>query len=77
MKKLLRKVRNLFENIARRILKNEIEARCDEAIRVKRASVEAHLELLKVLNNKKATKAQMVEAMEKAAAQLNEGCRRT
>lgn len=76
MKKLLRKVRNLFENIARRVLKNEIEYRCNEMIRINHAVVGAHEELLKVLNNKKATKAQMTEAMEKAVAQLNEAYRR-
>jgi hypothetical protein len=72
----MRKIKNMFtamlKNFARRILRNEIDTRCDAEIKINHAVGMAHDELVKVLNNKKATKAQMVEAMEKAAAQLNE-----
>lgn len=76
MKKLLRKVRNLFENIARRILKDEIERRCNEVVRINHGVIGAYEELNTILNNKKATKAQMTEAMERAIACINEAYRR-
>lgn len=76
MKRIVTRIKGMFKELAKKILRHEINAQCDDVCRINHAVVGAHEELLKVLNNKKATKAQMTEAMEKAVAQLNEAYRR-
>ena len=75
MKKIVTKIKTMFKELAKKILKNEINAQCDDVCRVNHAVIGAHEELLKVLNNKKATKVMMTEAMEKAIANLNDAHR--
>ena len=75
MKKIVSKIKGMFKTLARRILKDEIEARCDAEIKINHAAGMAHDELVKILHNKKVTKAQMTEAMERAVAQLEEAYR--
>lgn len=77
MKRIMTRIKGMFKELAKKILRHEINAQCDDVCRVNHAVIGAHEELITVLNNKKATKAMMVEAMEKAVAQLNEGYRRT
>lgn len=72
MKRIVNGIKGMFKRLARRILRDEINTRCDAEIKINHAVGMAHDELVKVLNNKKATKAQMTEAMEKAVAQINE-----
>lgn len=76
MKRIVTRIKGMFKELAKKILRHEINAQCDDVCRINHAVVGAHEELLKILNNKKATKAQMTEAMEKAVAQLNEAYRR-
>lgn len=68
MKKLFNKIKNkvvsMVKNVARKILKNEIVA--DHEI------VGAREVLARVLADKKATKAMMTEAMQKALVHIDE-----
>lgn len=76
MKKLFNKIKNkvvsMVKNVARRILKNEIAFICDDKVVANHEMVGAREELLKVLADKKATKAMMIEAMRKALVHIDE-----
>ena len=70
MKKLFGKMKNLLKKLARRILQDEIAHVYDDKVVANHEMVGAHAELTKVLANKKATKAMMIEAMEKALVHI-------
>lgn len=76
MKKLLNNIKNkvvsMVKNVARKILKNEIALICDDKVVANHEMVGAREELIKVLADKKATKAMMTEAMQRALVHIDE-----
>lgn len=63
---------NVIKAIARMILKDEIAEACDERVIINHELNGARECLTKVLDDKKATKAMMTEAMTEALCHINE-----
>ena len=66
-------MKNLFKKLAMKVLKDEIHDLCEDNIKVNSAAVDAREKLLTVLASKKATKAQMTDAMNEAVKALEAG----
>lgn len=66
-------MKNQLKKFARKVLKDDFYELCEDNIKINCAAVDAREKLLTVLANKKATKAQMTEAMNEAVKALEAG----
>lgn len=66
-------MKKFIKKLARNVLKDDFKMLCDHNIQINCAAVDAREKLLTVLANKKATKAQMTEAMNEAVKALEAG----
>lgn len=66
-------MKKLIKKFAEKVLKDDFYELCEDNIKINCAAVDAREKLLTVLANKKATKAQMTEAMNEAVKALEAG----
>lgn len=66
-------MKKLIKKFAEKVLKDDFYDPCEDNIKINCAAVDAREKLLTVLANKKATKAQMTEAMNEAVKALEAG----
>lgn len=66
-------MKNLIKKFAKKVVKDDFYELCEDNIKINSAAVDAREKLLTILANKKATKAQMTEAMNEAVKALEAG----